>query len=62
MSVSWILEHRDEGRSNVFINRSRPVLLQSREEFPVEYNGYPGLEIIASCHDYEEILSFSIEE
>jgi len=62
MSVSWILEQRDEGLSNVFVNRSRPVLLQSREEFPVEYNGYPGLEIVASRHDCEEILSFSIEE
>ena len=62
MSVSWILEHRDEGRSNVYVNRSGPVLLQSREEFPVEYNSYPALEIIAFCHDCEEILSFSIEE
>jgi hypothetical protein len=58
MSVSWILEHRDEGRSNVYVNRNRPVLLQSREEFPVEYNSYPGLEIIASCRDCEEILFF----
>ncbi len=62
MSVSRVLEHSDEGRSNVFVNHARPVLLHSREQFPVEYNGYPGLEIIASRHDCEEILSFSLEE
>jgi hypothetical protein len=62
MSVSWILDVREEGRSNVFMNRNRPVFLESREEFPVEYNGYPGLEVIASCHDGEEIFSLSVEE
>ena len=61
LSVSWILDHREEGRSNVFVNRTNPVRVESREKFPVEYNGYPGLEVIASCCDCEEIISFTIE-
>jgi predicted amidohydrolase len=62
LSVSWILDHREEGRSNVFVNRNNPVRVESREQFPVEYNGYPGLEVIASCCDCEEIISFTLEQ
>jgi len=62
MSVSWILDRREEGCSHVFINRSNPLRLQTQENFPVEYNGYPGLELIAASHDCEEIFSFTIEE
>jgi hypothetical protein len=44
------------------MNRYRRLSLESQEELPVEYNGYPGLEIIASCHDCEEIFSFVIQD
>jgi predicted amidohydrolase len=64
MSVSSVLGHRDEGRSNAFVNlkQREPAQLQpGHSEVPESYRRYPGLEIVSSSHDREETTVFILK-
>ena len=59
--VSSILGHRDEGKSNTFVNTARNVGLVAEQRLPGAYTGYPGLTAIAATCDQEEIVRLTIE-
>lgn len=61
MSVSSVLGHRDEGRSNVFVNRVKPVkVLAPEKAIPESFRRFPGLAVIASSSDREQTITFTI--
>ena len=62
MSVSSVLGHEDQGRSNAFVNRDSPVRIAGpRKEIPEPYRRFTGLGAIASSHEREEAVAFEIE-
>jgi hypothetical protein len=67
MSVSSVLGHSDEGRSNLFINTTadRPATVRTidKDHIPVDkHQRYSGLTALAKTYDLEEIISLRFEK
>ena len=61
MGVSSVLGHRDEGKSNAFVNAARKVGLAAAQKLPGAYTKHLGLAAIAATSDQEEIVQLTIE-
>lgn len=65
MSVSNVLGHRDEGKSNVFVNlepgSGRRVKLSGHRKLTGEWARFRGLSLLAESFDREEIIFFQAE-
>jgi predicted amidohydrolase len=60
MSVSSVLGHRDEGRSNLFLNPAKGVETPSQTRLPKGDRSHSGLAAIAASCDREEVLTVEL--